>query len=165
MKENLLENNRRWRKTKKGLITDLFHKLKGRNVVEFDLQWLHDFANCQKFNRLYDEWVKSGHKKEFKPSIDRISNKKGYLINNVQWLTWTENRYKQSMERRCRKGRVIQKQGNKIINIYRSQREAVMKTGINQGNMGGALNGRHKTAGGYSWEYENSEMSKIKTGR
>jgi hypothetical protein len=132
--------------------------MKGRNVVDFDLEWLHDFAKCSKFDRLYDEWVKSGYIKEFKPSIDRISNKKGYWFDNVQWLTWSENRYKQTMERRCRKGAVLQMQGVKIIQKFKSQRQAVIDTGISQSNMSSCLNGKRQTAGGYNWIYENPEL-------
>lgn len=154
----LLENTRRWRKTKRGVVTNLFSHLKQRNSVDFDLDWLHEFSNCKKFNRLFDEWVKSGYLKQFKPSLDRVNCKKGYEPSNVQWLSWSENRYKQTMERRCRKGRVIQMQGNKVIKIHKSQRKAVIDTGISQGNISSCLNGRRETAGGYNWKYETPEL-------
>ena len=154
----LLENTRRWRKTKRGLVTNLFNKLRVRNIVDFDLDWLHQFADCEKFNRLFDEWVDSGFGKVFKPSLDRIYYKKGYTTRNVQWLTWSENRYKQTMERRCRKGRVIQMQGEKIIMIHKSQRQAVIDTGISQSGISNCLTGKRKTAGGYNWKYENPEL-------
>jgi len=158
MNSKLLENTRRFRKTKRGLVTNLYGKLKTRHPVEFDMEWLHDFADCKKFNRLYNEWVKSNYRKEFKPSIDRISNKKGYEISNVHWLTWSENRYKQTMERRCRKGEVIQMQGDKVIKVHKSQRLAVMSTGIAQSCISACLNGRRQTAGGYGWTYQNPEL-------
>lgn len=86
--------------------------------------------------------------------MDRINYKEGYLKNNVHWLTWSENRYKQTMERRCRKGRVLQMQGDKIISVHRSQRQAVIDTGIAQSNISECLNGKRQTAGGYNWKYE-----------
>ena len=153
-----LENNNRWKKTKKGLITTLYHKLKTRCRVEFDKEWLHKFADCKKFDRLHNEWVKSGYKKEFKPSLDRISNKKGYTKDNVQWLTWAENIHKQKMERRSRKGAVVQKQGNKIIRVFSSQREVVMLMGVSQSSLSACLRGKNKTCCGYSWSYENPEV-------
>lgn len=158
MNEKLLENTRRWRKTRRGLVTNLYHKLKQRHQVEFDLEWLHRFADCQKFDRLFTEWGKSGYGKQHKPSIDRINNKKGYLKNNIHWLTWAENRYKQSMERRSRKGPVLQMFGDEIVGKYRSQREAVMKTGISQSCISNCLNGKRETAGGFMWRYENPEL-------
>lgn len=62
------------------------------------------------------------------------------------------------MERRCRKGAVYQIMGDKVIKIFRSQREAVIKTGISQGNMSEVLNGKRKTAGGYKFIYENPDL-------
>lgn len=161
MKEKLLENTRRWRKTKRGLVTNLFHKMKARREIEFDLLWLHEFSKCQKFDRLFKEWENSGYSKQYKPSIDRINYKKGYLKNNVHWLTWAENRHKQIMERRSRKGPVKQLFGDRVVGKYKSQREAVMKTGISQSNISSCLNGNRQTAGGYKWQYENLELLDI----
>lgn len=132
--------------------------MKTRHPVEFDLEWLHSFSKCNRFDRLFSEWVKSGYRKEFKPTIDRILNKKGYEKKNIQWLTWSENRYKQTMERRCRKGRVIQMQGDKVIEIHKSQRQAVIDTGIAQSGISMCLCETRKTAGGYNWVYENPEL-------
>lgn len=153
-KLKLLENTRRFRRSKRGVITNLYQKLKTRHRTDFTLEWLHLFADCKKFDRLFKEWVRSEYKKEFKPSLDRISNKGVYSENNVQWLSWSENRYKQSMERRSRKGAVLQMQGSKVIKKFKSQREAVMKTGICQGNMSSVLSGKRRTAGGYNWKFE-----------
>lgn len=154
----LLENTRKWRKTKRGLITNLYSKMKSRNEVGFSLEWLHEFADCKKFNRLFDEWERSNYKKEYKPGIDRILNKKGYTKKNIQWLSWSENRYKQNMERRTRKGPVCQMQGDKIIKIFKSQRQAVIDTGIPQANISACLNGKRQTAAGYRWKYENPNL-------
>jgi hypothetical protein len=156
----LRQNTQRYRLTQKGLITNLYNKLKERNQVDFSRDFLQEFARCKKFERLYSEWVKSNYNKQFKPSIDRISNKKHYSQDNIQWLTWAENRYKQSMERRCRNGAVYQMIGNRIVRRFKSQREAVIKTGISQGNMSGVLTGKRETAGGYKFIYENPELLK-----
>ena len=155
---SFLLNTQKYRKTKKGLITNLYNKLKERNKVDFTREFLQEFSQCKKFDRIYTEWVNSNYNKQFKPSLDRISNKTHYTKNNIQWLTWAENRYKQSMERRCRKGVVYQMIGDKIIKKFISQREAVIKTGISQGNMSEVLNGKRQTAGGYKFIYENPEL-------
>ena len=147
------ETVQRWRKTRRGLVTNLYQALRYRNEVEFDLNWLHDFSDCKKFERLFIEWEKSGYAKRMKPTIDRISNKRGYDENNVHWMPWHENRYKQTMERRRRKGPVAQLLDGKVIQIHKSQREAVKNTGGNQGCISMALNGKRPLAGGYSWRY------------
>jgi hypothetical protein len=158
----LLENTRRWRKTKRGLLTNLYQKLKTRHEVSFDMEWLHNFAECQKFNRLFNEWELSNHQIGLKPSLDRIDCKKSYSPNNVQWLTWSENRYKQSKldGRRGRKPRVIQMSGNKVIKIFQSQRHVVKELGISQSNLSSVLNGKRKHVEGYVFIYENPELLK-----
>jgi hypothetical protein len=158
MTSKLLENTRRWRKTKRGVVTNIYSKMKERNDVDFDLEWLHEFAKLKKFDRLFLEWEKSGYNKQFKPTIDRILRSKGYTKKNIQWLSWAENRYKQTMERRSRKGPVLQMMGSLIIAKYGSQRLAVKATGISQSNISECLNGKRKTAGGYSWIYEHQEL-------
>lgn len=154
----LLENTRRWRKTKRGVVTNLYHKMKGRHEVSFTLQWLHGFAQDKKFNRLFEEWKKSGYKKEKKPTIDRINNKKPYTKTNVHWLPWCENRYKQTMERRSRKRAVIQLKNGKEVARFKSQREAVKKTGLNQSLVSAVLNGKRNHTGGYHFIYSNPEL-------
>lgn len=153
-----MNSTQRFRKTKRGLVTNLYSKMKARKSVSISLKQLHQFADCKKFTRLFNEWVKSGYCKQLKPSIDRISNKKDYDIDNIQWLTWSENRYKQSMERRCRKGPVVQLIGTKVVATYSSQREAVMKTGLSQGNISAVMNGTRKTTGGYIFRFSNPDL-------
>lgn len=154
---------KKYRRTRKGLVTNLYHKMKYRNTVEFSLSYLQLFADCAKFNRLFIEWEKSNYNKQLKPSIDRINNKDCYSTSNIQWLTWAENRYKQTMERRSRNGAVIQMLANKPFKYYKSQREAIMKTGLNQSGISMCLTGKRSTCGGYGWSYmsnihENPEM-------
>ena len=154
-KSKLLENTQRFRETPKGVLTNMYHKMKSRNIVEFSLQEFHDrFLNDKKFIRLFNEWIKSGKDKMKKPSLDRISNKKHYTVSNTQMITWAENRHKQVMERRSRKGRVIQYLNGEEIAIYRSQREAVLKTGVSQGNLSAHMNGKRPHVEGFTFKFE-----------
>jgi hypothetical protein len=43
---------------------------------------------------LRETWVKSGYLKDLVPSINRIDPSKGYTIDNMEWITWKENRSK-----------------------------------------------------------------------
>lgn len=149
-----------WRKTKRGLVTNLYNKMKSRHPIDFDLLFLHEFAQHKKFNRLFDEWVRSGYQKNFKPSIDRINHHLPYLKTNIQWLSWGDNRHKQTMERRCRKGSVLQLLDGVVIAVHKSQREAVAKTGFSQGNISSVLNGHRPVVGGYTFKYQNPELLK-----
>lgn len=43
------------------------------------------------FNRLFDDFKKSGYLLKLCPSIDRISVLRGYEFGNIQWLSFSEN--------------------------------------------------------------------------
>lgn len=144
----------RWRKTRRGLITNLFNKMKSRNDVEFDLEYLHSFSQCKRFNRLFNEWVKSNFQKLKKPTIDRINRKYGYLKNNIQWLTWEENRYKQNMERRNRSLPVAEiLDDGSVINVYKSQRDFVLKKSLHQSSVSEVLTGKRNHVRGFTFKY------------
>ena len=60
---------------------------------------LEDY-NDDQFNRIYESWINSGKEKYKKPSIDHIVPKsKGGTndIENLQFLSWFENRCKNDM--------------------------------------------------------------------
>ena len=43
------------------------------------------------FQRLWQNWVESKHTRKLTPSVDRINSSKGYLLENMRWLTHSEN--------------------------------------------------------------------------
>ena len=49
------------------------------------------------FDKLYDAWEKSGFQRRMAPSIDRIDNNRGYTIDNMQWLSQSDNSRKGTM--------------------------------------------------------------------
>ena len=161
-KSKLLENTQRFRETPKGVLTNMYHRMKSRREVEFTLKDFHDrFLSDKKFLRLHKEWIDSGRNKMKKPSLDRISNKRGYTVQNTHMLTWAENRHKQVMERRSRKGRVIQYLNGEEIAIYKSQREAVLKTGVSQGNLSEHMNGKRNHVEGFTFKFEAEVIESI----
>ena len=108
-KLKLLKNTQKFRETPKGVLTNMYGHMKSRREVGFTLDEFHDrFLDDKKFLRLHREWLESGKDKMKKPSLDRISNKRDYTVKNTQMITWAENRHKQVMERRSRKGSVVQ---------------------------------------------------------
>lgn len=163
MKTNiqLLKNTQNYRKTKKGVLTNMYNHIKNRHNTEFTLQEFHlRFLEDKKFNRLFNEWVKSNYHIQFKPSLDRINNKLDYTVKNTQMLTWAENRFKQSATdgKKGRKPKVIQMQGNKIIKIFQSQRHCVKELGVSQGNLSEVLNGKRDYINGYRFIYQTPEL-------
>lgn len=54
--------------------------------------WL--VKNMDQFERIYTAWVESGFDRKLSPSIDRIKNNKGYVPENMQWLSLSNNNKK-----------------------------------------------------------------------
>lgn len=62
--------------------------------------YIERFYNEDQFNRIYERWINSGKEKYKKPSLDHILPKaKGGTndIENLQFLSWFENRCKNDM--------------------------------------------------------------------
>lgn len=154
-----MNSSQKFRKTKKGILTNAYSRQKKRKEVNYSLKELHErFLNDLRFNRLFNEWVKSNYNKEFIPTVDRINCKKGYELTNIHCLTWKENRYKQRMETnifRAKKILCIKK--GFVVERYNSVSDAVRKTGIMQSNISSCLTGKRKTCGGFIWEYDISQ--------
>lgn len=152
----VLEN---YRKSPKGVLTNMYDHMRRRHPITFTLKEFHKrFLSDPKYLRLYSEWVNGGYKKILRPSLDRINNKKDYTFENTQMLTWGDNRFKQTMERRVRKGAVLQIQEGYIVNRFKSQKEAVKMTGLNQGLISEVLNGKRNHTGGFQFVYESPDL-------
>jgi hypothetical protein len=66
------------------------HLYEGKELL--DKTEFHKWAiNHPEYNRLYDEWVASDYDRKLSPSVDRINPDKGYELENMQWLTHSEN--------------------------------------------------------------------------
>ena len=60
------------------------------------------------------------------------------------------------MERRCRKGKVLQKLNGEVVKVWKSQREIWRTLNVQQSMISMALTGKCKTAYGFEWEYESN---------
>lgn len=47
------------------------------------------------YKKVYEKWIENGMKYKDTPTIDRIDNLKGYQLENVQCLSFADNRMKQ----------------------------------------------------------------------
>lgn len=93
--------NEAYRRSIKGLVKAIWkHQLrncKQRNhpVPEYTYDEL--FAYCTSsvnFNTLYSNWVNSSYDKELTPSVNRLDNSKTYSFDNIEIITWKENKQK-----------------------------------------------------------------------
>lgn len=53
--------------------------------------WCHEEINYKKFMDIYNTWVQNWFCRKLAPSIDRIDNKKWYVLWNLQWLSQSNN--------------------------------------------------------------------------
>lgn len=47
--------------------------------------------NKDEFDKLHEVWKASGFVRKYAPSIDRIDNDKGYIPENMRWVSVSEN--------------------------------------------------------------------------
>lgn len=73
-------------------------KLRGHGEMPYTKSELIGWCKENGFNTLFNEWVKSGHKKAMKPSVDRIDDFKGYSFDNIRLGTWQDNRNHQASD-------------------------------------------------------------------
>lgn len=66
------------------------HEAPTYTVLELT-QWLMEQP---RFPVMYTEWELAGYPKAKAPSIDRLDDNAGYALDNIQLLTWEENRAK-----------------------------------------------------------------------
>lgn len=152
-------------RTKTGLVSQIYtsqkHSSKKRNHApptytkeEFE-EWLFSQPN---FKTIYDNWVASGYEKDLKPSVDRPDDYKGYSFDNIQLMTWKENR--EIFKNKIKNGEISisSKQVVQIISdeeevIFYSIKNAERNTGIYNNNISSVCQGKRKTAGGFKWKY------------
>jgi hypothetical protein len=163
MKTNirLLKNTQKYRRTLKGVLTNMYDHMRKRHLVNFTLIEFHNkYLNDKCFIRLHNNWVKSNFNIQLKPSLDRTNCKLPYTFENTTMMTWSENRLKQSKidGKMGRKFPVLQLVGDKIIKRFQSQRHVVAELGISQSNLSSVLNGKRKHINGYKFIYEYPEL-------
>ncbi len=98
-------STKRYERTKKGKLMRLYrnmqsrihgvqkakhHLYEGKSLLPKDdfYSWA---ISCDEFHRLFKEWVASGYDRKLTPSVDRIDSSQGYEIENMEWVTHSEN--------------------------------------------------------------------------
>lgn len=68
--------------------------------TEWYQKYIEKFWTCSQFNLVYDRWINSDKNRLMKPSIDHIhprSKNRCDSLDNLQFLSWFENRCKNNM--------------------------------------------------------------------
>jgi hypothetical protein len=66
---------------------------RGHPLPNYTLRELADWIESQPHAlELWRNWENSGYQEKIKPSIDRLDNSLPYTLDNIQLVTWSENR-------------------------------------------------------------------------
>lgn len=152
----------KYRKTKKGLIRNLYCGIKQRATEtgkELSFSSQAFFRWCmvsRKFHALYIGWVKADFERNVKPSIDRKNPLIGYRFDNIQVMTYWDNILKGRLEQELLIGRPIIQTSLDGIEIERfaSVRRAANELKLSQGNISMVLAGLRNKTGGFSFKYQ-----------
>ena len=166
-KEFKKEYLRLYRKTKIGLITQIYNHQKQKSVLrnheqpKYTRLELIEWCTSQDiFDKLYKEWENSNYNKKLIPSIDRLDDYKGYSFNNIQIITWEENDKKAHIDTINGKNNKMSKavlqydlDGN-FIKEYYSTMNAERETGIYHSKISACCKNKIKYYKGYIWKYK-----------
>lgn len=160
------EANSRYLKTKEGLLSRIYSqqkktsKKRGHNLPSYSRKELTNWVFSQKiFDSIYKNWKDSGYCVDLVPSLDRINSYKSYTLDNIQIVTWEQNRKNYYSD--CKNG-VYNKQAKKVfqydldgnfIKEHYSIKEASRRTKCGFGSISNCCSGRSKTSGGYIWKW------------
>ena len=111
-----LTNNastKKYEKTKKGFLMRLYrnmlsrvtgvhrekyHLYKGKGILH--RQDFYQWALASgKFHALFNEWEISNYDRKLTPSVDRIDSSCGYTLDNIEWVTHSENSRRGAIKR------------------------------------------------------------------
>lgn len=96
---------KRYERTRKGKLMRIYRNMQSR-VTGIQRKKAHlylgkellpreqfyDWAlSSDEFELLYRGWVDSGYDRRLAPTVDRIDSEKGYTLDNMRWLTHSEN--------------------------------------------------------------------------
>ena len=158
----------------KQLITSIYStqkyssKTRGFPLPKYSLGEFRSWIIVQpNFRELYRAWLKSNRNKWLKPSVDRIKEWEGYSLDNIQLMTWAENKAKGELD--CKEGKRYQTinqvcsfnlETEELYNQYISAHEAERQTGIKHNTISSAMNQSRKHNGtklgkgsSYKWMY------------
>lgn len=66
------------------------HLFKGKSIMPRDVfkEWA---KNHPDFLKLYKQWFISGFDQKLTPSVNRLDSSRGYTLDNVEWVTFSNN--------------------------------------------------------------------------
>jgi len=164
-----MDKFKKYGRTKKGVLSQLYghfnyrHKRKNIPEISFTKDEFVKWVDTTDFNILFNAWIKAGHTKELKPSVDRIKDDEGYFLHNMQIITWDENNTKGYLSRRHSDNKNfngINQYSNegKFIDYFTSIKDVAEKLKINYNSICNNLTGYSKSAGTFIFKYADKKV-------
>ena len=162
-----------YHRTKKWLSTKIYWQQRNSSKTRWHSMPKYSSQNFRKwllsqdnFEELYNNRVKSWYKNKLAPSVDRLNDNKWYYFDNIQLMTWWENKNKAHQDMRNWKlihwhkpQKVVigtHKTNWKIIDFH-SIIEAYRQTWIAFQNISCCCKWKLKSAWWYIWKYKEIE--------
>lgn len=165
------EYRRRYRKTPTGYLNNLYHGMNERNKANgfgklpFTAKEFSDkYSKHYDYLKLFEEYKNKDFKKDYAPSIDRINPKLGYFYENMQFISWKDNKEKSYQERKFTKSAPIDMyefKTGKFLMSFGSVSDAAKYTKLQQSNITKNLKGLRNRVGSYTFKYANKKESDI----
>lgn len=114
--------------------------------------FIDTFIKNTKFLTLYENWKKTQIYKDV-PSIDRIDNTLGYQIDNLQFITHSNNAGKDKDKLPV----LMYDLNGNFIKEWESKWQVHLTLGIPNGNICKVCYGKRKSAGGYIFKFKEIE--------
>lgn len=73
-----------------GIQTKKAHLYKGLELLDRQLFYAWALTHTD-FRRLFKTWEAENYSRRLTPTVDRIDARKGYTLENMRWLTHSEN--------------------------------------------------------------------------
>lgn len=122
------------------------------------MAWLIESTN---FIEIYKRWENSGYASQLSPSVDRKDDAKSYSFDNIQLMTWGENRAKSHTDRKSGKLKTRQTKSVKqftkdgvFVKEFYSINQAARELAIaSESKISEVCKGLRKSAYGFVWVY------------
>jgi len=90
LKGKLIRTYRNMLSRVKGILKNKEHLYKGLEILDKEDFYKWSLDN-KEYEILFNQWVSSGYDLKLSPSIDRKDASKGYTLDNIRWVTFSEN--------------------------------------------------------------------------
>ena len=75
------------------------HLYRGKEILSKEDFYKWALSEESKFYHLFKVYIESGKDRRLAPSVDRIDSSKGYVLENMEWVTHSENSRRGALSR------------------------------------------------------------------